>query len=171
MIAASPLHTDRLLLRRPEAGDLPAYTDYCASDRARFVGGPFTAARAFEKFAAMAGHWALRGYGRYVIVRDETPLGHAGPQALAGDQPPELTWTLWDARFEGQGIATEAAAAVAAHLLGVLGWPELRIHIDPANAASHRVAERLGARAAADATPPPWLPGARTCRLLRERAA
>ena len=122
MTAARTLTTDRLTLRQPEAADLPAYAAYCASDRARFVRGPFSAPQAFEKFAAMIGHWTLRGFGRYVMLREGRPIGHVGPLAIDDRDLPELTWALWDAAAEGHGYATEAARALSAHLFGAPGW-------------------------------------------------
>ena len=56
------IETARLILRRPVAGDLPAYEAYCSSDRTRFTGGPYTRKDAFEKLAAMIGHWEIRGF-------------------------------------------------------------------------------------------------------------
>jgi ribosomal-protein-alanine N-acetyltransferase len=44
----------------------------------------------------------------------------------------------------GRGYATEAAAAVRDHALGVLGLSRLIALIKPENAASERVAEKLG---------------------------
>ena len=162
--AAPTLTTERLTLRRPEAGDLPAYTAYCASERSRFVRGPFTAQEAFDKFAGMIGHWALRGFGRYVIEQEANPIGHIGPLATVGEDIPELTWTLWDGGKEGHGYAIEAARAVKLHLLDGLGWPALRILILPENHASRRIAERLGADLTDDPAPD-WYPGSLTYRL------
>lgn len=138
------LTTPNLTLRQPGADDLPAYRSYCASDRARFVGGPFGAAQAFEKLAAMIGHWALRGFGRYVIDWKGAPIGHVGPMQLDAATLPELTWTLWDAQAEGRGLATEAARAAAGAAFAA-GMDELRIHVAPDNLRSARLAERLGA--------------------------
>lgn len=167
--ALDRLSTARLVLRRPEAGDFPAYAAYCASDRARFVGGPFDAARAFEKFAAMAGHWDLRGFGRYVMTLEGQAIGHVGPLQLLGDETPEMTWTLWDPAREGQGYAREAARAVTAHLLDDLGWPGVILRIAADNAASRQLAERLGA-VPCDASAPAWMPGAVTYRLAQVAA-
>lgn len=164
MPAAPTLVTARLTLRQPQAGDLPAYVAYCGSDRTRFVGGPYDAIKAFEKLAAMIGHWTLRGFGRYVIDLAGQPIGHVGPMALDDSDHPELTWTLWDAAQEGHGYATEAAQAVAHHLLDDLHWPGLVIHIVEENGSSRRIAERLGARLT-DEPAPVWLAGCVTYRL------
>lgn len=145
MSVAPLLTTERLVLRLPEPGDLAAYTAYCASARAHFVGGPFTPAQAFDKFAAMIGHWDLRGFGRYVIVYNARPIGHVGALQTDDSAAPELTWSLWSGDVEGQGFATEAAMAVRDHLLGTAGWRALTALVLPENTASLGVAKRLGA--------------------------
>ncbi len=167
--ARDRLVTARLVLRRPEAGDFPAYAAYCTSDRARFVGGPFDATRAFEKFAAMAGHWDLRGFGRYVMTCENEPIGHVGPLQLMIDEPPEMTWTLWDGALEGKGLAREAASAVTAHLLDDLGWQTVILRIAADNAPSRQLAERLGA-VPCDIPAPAWMPDVVTYRLAQVAA-
>ncbi len=163
MIAAT-LTTERLTLRRPEAGDLMAYQTYCASSRTRFVRGPFTAAQAFEKFAAIIGHWTLRGFGRYIMEHAGEPIGHVGPSAVEDANLPEMTWSLWDGTYEGQGLASEAASAVWTHLAQDCGWRTMLIHILPQNVGSLRIAERLGAQRT-DLPAPDWYPNCLTFRL------
>ncbi len=164
MTPADMIQTARLTLRKPQAGDLPAYTAYCASKRSHFVRGPFTAAEAFDKFAAIIGHWTLRGFGRYIITLGGRPIGHVGPLAMDDSDPPEFTWTLWDGATEGHGYATEAALAVKDHLLSEAGWPEMIIRILPDNTASCRIAERIGATLTEDPAPDGY-PGSLTYRL------
>lgn len=164
MTAATTLTTARMTLRMPQASDLPAYTAYCASDRTRFVRGPFTAPQAFDKFAAITGHWALRGFGRYIMERAGAPIGHVGPMQLDDTQPPELTWTLWDAASEGHGYATEGALAVRDHLFGDLRWPQMIIYVMPDNTGSTRIAERIDATLTDDPAPD-WYAGCLTYRL------
>lgn len=161
---ARHIDTARLSLRRPGAGDLPAYTAYCASARSRFVRGPFTPVQAFEKLAMMIGQWDLLGFGRYVIHHDGQPIGHAGPMAFGTSDIPEMTWTLWQDTAEGQGFATEAAQAVCQHLLGACGWGQMVIRVQPDNTRSMRIADRLGARRTYEPAPD-WYPGCVTFRL------
>ena len=150
------LQTERLVLALPSAEHLAVYTAYCASERSRFVGGPFDAAKAFEKLAAMAGHWTLRGYGRYVMTRRDggAPIGHVGALHLETESLPEMTWTLWDPAAEGLGYAYEAAAAYARHAFGRLGFARMILRIDPDNARSCRLAERIGSPARSGGRPP-----------------
>lgn len=167
---ATTLNTDRLILRKPIAADLPAYIAYCASDRAQYVGGPFPAPKAVEKFAAMIGHWDLRGFGRYVITHQGSPIGHVGPLALDDSCPPEMTWTLWTGDATGMGLASEAACAVRDHLMNGCSWPAMIMRIMPDNAASRRIAERVGAQLSDDPAPK-WYPGALTYYLRPEAVA
>ena len=144
MTAALPdtLRSERLVLRRPTLADLEAYVAYYTGPRTGGVGGPKPRHIVVERFAAMVGQWALRGYGRYAITDGGTGFGHAGVMQIDDGDAPELTWTLWDASREGQGYATEAARAVQDAWHG----PDLIVRIDPANAASLRVAQKLGYR-------------------------
>lgn len=164
---ADTLTTERLVLRKPQGSDLGAYTRYCTSQRSRFVRGPFTEAEAFDKLAAMIGHWAIRGFGRYVIEREGTPIGHAGPHAIETPDQPELTWTLWDGEEEGHGFATEAARATGRHCLEEHGWKKLTILVQPENYGSIAVARRLGATETTRPAPD-WYPGCITFELTRE---
>ena len=169
MIAATELTTERLTLRLPLASDLPVYTAFCASDRARFVLGPFDAVQAFNKLCAMVGHWTLRGFGRYVMDLSGRGIGHVGPLAMDDRYIPEFTWTLWDPAAEGHGYATEAALAVKKHLFEDLGWTEMIIRVQPDNTSSCRIAERIGG-VLTDEEAPDWYPGALTYRLTAEGA-
>ena len=65
-----------------------------------------------------------------------------------------LTWVLFGAAHEGQGIAREAATACIAHAFDTLGWDTAVSYIAPENAASIALAERLGATLDPDAPQP-----------------
>jgi RimJ/RimL family protein N-acetyltransferase len=139
------LETHRLILRRPEAADWPAYLAYRLSDRSTVTGDD--EAVAWTMFAAIFGHWTLRGFGRFIAVRRDTgaPIGHFGPHHPEGQAEPELTWTLWDATLEGRGWAFEAAAAARDHAFSTLAWPTAVSYIVAGNDRSARLAARLGA--------------------------
>ncbi|AMY70198.1 GNAT family N-acetyltransferase [Frigidibacter mobilis] len=158
------LRTERLLFRKPGASDLAPYTAYCQSDRTRFVGGPFDGIQAFEKLAAMIGHWDLRGFGRLVIVHRTTgrALGHVGALHLNTDEVPELTWTLWAGEDEGKGYATEACRAYRDHARTELGFSFMIARIVQDNLPSRRLAERLGGILNETASPPGWMANAVT---------
>ena len=114
-------------------------------DVQRFLGGVRTPYDAFTTLATHAGHWALRGYGGWAVERraDGAYLGRIG--LFCPDEWPgtELVWKL--ARHAwGSGYATEAARAVMGWAWTMLGVERLISLIDVDNAASARVAQRLG---------------------------
>ncbi|MBY3064799.1 GNAT family N-acetyltransferase [Rhizobium laguerreae] len=168
---SAPIETERLILRRPGASDIEAYTAYCLSGRSALVGGPFDEVRAFDKLAAMIGHWVLRGFGRYVFVLKLTnrSIGHVGALQLDWREPPEMSWTIWSGADEGQGYALEASRAYLEHALGALATQPLiaRIHRD--NLESRKLASRLGGILDDDAVAPAWSPQALTYRFSPTR--
>jgi RimJ/RimL family protein N-acetyltransferase len=156
------IRTERLVLRGFEARDLPGYVAYRTGPRSAGVGGPVDAMQATHRFEAMIGQWVVHGYGRLAICEGDAPgIGHVGLLCHGVGAVPEMTWTLWSEAHEGRGYATEAARAVLAE---PGPWAEVPAFIQPENAGSRRVAERLGGRLD-DAPAPPWIEGAVTYRL------
>ncbi|MGL4238747.1 GNAT family N-acetyltransferase [Tabrizicola sp.] len=144
--AAVPvLHTPRLTLRAPRLADFPAYAAIACTDRGIHIGGPFTEEEAWADFCCMTANWLLRGHGNWAV---ETHAGDLVGFVLIGfepgDQEPELGWFLTEGA-EGHGYATEAATTARDHAFLALGLARFVSYIDPANPASARVAERLGA--------------------------
>ncbi|MEM9796775.1 MAG: GNAT family N-acetyltransferase [Pseudomonadota bacterium] len=142
------LTTERLTLRAPRLTDFEAHAEFRASDRASFVGGPDDRARAWSHFTGLAGQWLLRGYGRWVVAdRDsDAPLGVVGLHHPDDWPEPELAWSVYETG-EGRGLAQEAALAARDYAYATLGWSTLISFVDPANARSLALAERLGCRA------------------------
>jgi len=150
--------TDRLILRRPELQDLKPYVAYYTGPRTGGVGGPKPRHVVVDRFFAMAGQWALRGFGRYAITTGGAGFGHVGVLQSEVTDPLEITWTLWHEAQEGHGYATEAARAV----LDAWQGPPLRASILPDNTGSLRVAARLGLVEDTSLPAHPLLPGARS---------
>ena len=61
------IETERLILRGPEERDFDAFAAFSASERAKWIGGPFPRDRAWGGFLNTFGHWALRGYGMWML--------------------------------------------------------------------------------------------------------
>lgn len=141
------IETPRLRLRGWRESDHAALAAFFASEASRFVGGPVSGDEAWRRMAMFIGHWALRGFGVFVIEerRSHAIAGYAGPWAPAGWPEPEIAWSLFEG-FRGKGYATEAADAALSHAYGALGWATAVSYIAPANESSKRVAGRLGAR-------------------------
>ena len=149
-MSAVVLETGRLILRRPEASDLPVWLDFYMSERARFIrSGEPTRALGWRAFATVVGHWAIHGCGSFVFAEKAAPgaaLGASGPWFPEGWPEKEIGWTLWREEAEGKGYAFEAASAARAHAFRDLGWESAVSYVDARNERSARLAERLGAR-------------------------
>jgi RimJ/RimL family protein N-acetyltransferase len=141
------LETERLVLRAPRAEDFGVWDAFARTDRSRYMGGPYSARDSWRAFANIVGHWVLRGWGEFVFcVRGEdAALGCAGPWFPEGWPEREIGWAVWDPAAEGKGYAFEAAQAARSHAFDVLGWETAVSYIDPDNARSIALAERLGA--------------------------
>ena len=146
-LAIPTLAAGDLVLRAPLPSDFEAYAAFRGSERARVLGGPFSRAQAFDQLAEIAGHWHLRGFGRFVVADAVTgaPLGIVGPYFPEGWPEPEIAWSVFDGA-EGRGIARRAAEAARAWAYAALGWRTAISAVAPGNARSRVLAERLGCR-------------------------
>ncbi|MEM9144837.1 MAG: GNAT family N-acetyltransferase [Pseudomonadota bacterium] len=140
------LETERLVLRPPKPQDFESYLGFITSDRAQYVGRVQTRLAAWKAFAVEAGHWSLHGYGPWVVTLKSTDrsLGQVGVWHPEGFPERELGWLIW-AEAEGKGLAYEAAMAARDHDYRVYGTKTLVSYIEPDNARSIRLAERMGA--------------------------
>ena len=143
------LTTGRLTLRAPGPEDFEPFAAFYASERASMVGGPMDRLDAWRALAGIVGHWRLRGFGRWTVVEDGAPLGVVGLHCPEGWPEPEVGWLVFDGA-EGRGVAREAAEAARSHAYDVLGWRTAISLIDPRNARSVTLAERMGAAREAD---------------------
>ncbi len=150
------LTTKRLMLRVPHLDDLPAFLAFCASDRTRYIGGPNIAEkRAHWAFGNITGLWLLRRYSAFTAcLKDGTPLGFVGPWYPTNWPEPEFAWSLWRLEYEGHGYITEAMQTLMPWAWNTLGLTTAVSYIDPENAASIAVAERLGGVVDPDARTP-----------------
>jgi len=155
------LETERLILRKPNGSDWPEVRDFYMSERSSMAGGHIDEGKAWRKFASIIGHWDIRGYGLSAVTLKPSDqiVGLVG-QWYPGDWPePELGWVIFEGA-EGKSIAFEAASAARAHAYGPLGWSTAVSYIDPQNARSIALAERLGCVLDPDAVQPhPDQPG------------
>jgi RimJ/RimL family protein N-acetyltransferase len=146
--AQSP-QSPRLAFAQPTADDLDdSATMWADPEVTRYIGGrAIPHEEAWTRLLRNVGHWALLGYG-YWVVRDRAGrfVGEVGfadfhRELAPALDAPEAGWVL--ARWaHGQGFATEALRAA-------LAWADPRFArtqcvIDPPNAASIRVAEKCG---------------------------
>lgn len=149
MIDLSPipvLETERLRLRVPEAGDADAYAGFFADAAASaFYGGPLRRDQAYGILCRDIGHWALKGFGKFVITHDGETLGGCGIVHPDGWPGHELTWWLLP-QARGMGIAQEASHAVLDWARDHLRRDRIETHFRDDNIAARRLTESLGGR-------------------------
>jgi RimJ/RimL family protein N-acetyltransferase len=147
--AAATLDTPRLILRMFREADFEAYYARIASDAdvMRYLGEGRTLSRseAWRQMAMIVGHWHLRGYGMWAVEERSTGelVGRIGLFEPEGWPDFELGWVLARTHW-GHGYATEGARRVLDHAFTDMGRRHVISLIYPDNAASIRVAERLG---------------------------
>jgi len=140
------LTTVRLILRAPVVDDFSVYARFLASPRAKGMGGPYGLRDAWGIFCHDAAGWTLFGHGALMVDIRGTSLcvGQVGINHGPLFPEKELGWLVFEGH-EGQGYATEAAAALRDWAGRTLGLDCLVSYIDPKNTRSIAVAERLGA--------------------------
>ena len=144
------LTTERLVLRRPERGDLEPFVRLCADPEVmRFIGlgRPLDRAAGELAFEVMLAHWERHGLGlRSALERASGEyLGFVGlavvPPGGAAPGETEIGWRLRRTAW-GRGLATEGARAVRDSAPETLD--SLVSVAQPGNVASRRVMEKLG---------------------------
>jgi RimJ/RimL family protein N-acetyltransferase len=145
-MTATTIETQRLILRPPIGEDLDGWAAMMADEEAaRFIGGVQPRPVAWRGLAAMAGSWAIKGFGMFSVIEKESGrwVGRLGPWQPEGWPGTEIGWGLRRDSW-GKGYATEGSAAATQWAFDTLGWSEVIHCIDPGNVGSARVAERLG---------------------------
>ena len=157
----SEIETERLVLRRPQPDDVDALLEFAGdAETMRWLGGePGGRAVAARMVDGWLGRWEANGVGYFVVLLDGDAIGRVGlnvwdlsvgeisTYARAGEHAgTELAWGL-TSRYWGHGYATEAARAARDWAYRERGIERLVSMIEPANAASARVAKRLDALA------------------------
>jgi len=142
------LKTKRLILRGFRESDLDAYAEMCADEEVmRYIGTGKLLSRAesWRSIAAIIGHWFLRGYGLWAVEEQQSGemIGRIGCWKPEGWIGLEIGWCLRRA-FWGHGFATEAGKASIDFAFTKLQQSHVISLIRPDNAASRRVAEKLG---------------------------
>ncbi|TGP47332.1 N-acetyltransferase [bacterium M00.F.Ca.ET.228.01.1.1] len=149
------LTTARLTLRAPTRDDFPdSLVMWSDAEVVRFIGGkPFTREEVWARLLRYVGHWALLGYGFWVVRETESGrfVGEVGFADFQRDMEPSLTgtpeigWAL-SSSMHGKGYATEAVRAALAWADET--WPSVATAciVAPQNEASLRVAHKTGYR-------------------------
>ena len=142
------LETPRLILRPPRLEDLDGLSAMMLDETAtRFIGGVLPRALCWRQLMTMIGSWHAHGFAMFSVLERHSGrwVGRLGPWQPEGWPGPEIGWAIARDRW-GQGYAVEGAVAAADWAFDTLGWDRMIHSIAPANAASQRVAEKLGSR-------------------------
>lgn len=141
------IHTARLLLRRIEETDAPAFARACndaliARNTAR-IPHPYSLDEA-TSFVAVIGDAFDKGEEcAFAVCENDELVACCGVSA----KPDHFELGYWvSAQQRGRGVATEAARAVAHFAFKKLGAPVLRAGHFTDNPASGRVLEKIGFR-------------------------
>lgn len=146
------LNTARLILRPMSFGDWQPYSVFMASERTRWMGGPFSTKTAWGMFCADQAQWLLFGAGALMMEDRASGLciGQVGINSGPLFPEQEIGWLVFP-EFEGRAYAFEAASALRDWAKNVRRLPTLVSYIDPNNLRSRKLAERLGATLDANA--------------------
>jgi len=146
--------TKRLWLRAPISSDLPEILRLWTHEEVtRHIGGPREAAQVietFKRYAADPHGMVAEERDRWWSLIERSTGSFAGLAALlekevVGTREMELSYFLFP-EFWGRGYATAAMRRVVQFAEGSLDITSMIAVIDPHNAPSQRVAERLGMR-------------------------
>jgi RimJ/RimL family protein N-acetyltransferase len=140
------VETERLRLRQFRQADLDAYAAIVADpETMAFMGGPRNRTRAWRDIAWCLGHWTLRGYGLWAAEEKASGalIGRIGLLYPEGWPGLEVGWLVARSHW-GRGLATEGGRAALDYAYETVGAEHVISLIHPDNAASIRVAEKLG---------------------------
>jgi RimJ/RimL family protein N-acetyltransferase len=146
---AAPAPTPRLIIREFTDADLTDLAGLLSdSDVMHFSWcGPIDREASADVLARFQRLVREHGFGKWALTLRSTGefVGYCGLEPTPRGAPAgfELGYRLLP-RFWGQGIATEAAAAVVTHVFATTGLGHIHAFVDPANFASVRVLETAG---------------------------
>jgi RimJ/RimL family protein N-acetyltransferase len=144
------IETERLVLRGWRMDDFGGLAELMADPEAgRYItpySKPLDAMASWYHMMTLAGMWAVQGFGLFVMEEKASGrfVGRAGPWHPLGWPGFEVGWAVHPAA-RGKGYATEAARGAIEWSRATLGVGEIVHAIAVDNAASQRVARRLGA--------------------------
>ena len=149
------IETERLLLRPFTPADLDALASLNADpDVMRYIadGKPQSRAQTEIRLNEVLDHWQQHGFGLFTAIEKTSGdfVGFCGLKYLNTSSEIEVGYRLAK-RFWRRGLATEAARASLRYGFETLGLDRIVAVVQPENAASCRVIEKIGLRYEKDA--------------------
>ena len=143
------LITQRLLMRPWQPRDKePFFAINCEPAVHQFL-GPLTRDKSDAMIDRANANFAALGWGRWALEERESGylIGHCGFMPVLSELPVapgvEIGWRLSE-RWQGKGLAREAAEAALRHGFDVRGFDRVLSYTTPPNTASWGLMERLG---------------------------
>ena len=141
------IETPRLRLRGHRQDDLAAYSALWADPIVvlHTVGVPQTPEECWGRFLRAHGHWAVVGFGYWVVRESEETLGFCGVKFMRlPDRPVLNLFYRFAPQAWGRGFASEAATAVVRWVSTNAPDHPIIARVRPDNVASQRVAVNAG---------------------------
>lgn len=141
------LHGERITLRPVRETDLDAMHAAHVEIRTR---GPFfplgvISESLFRRRFAETGFWEREEGTLLIVTHDDEMAGHIEFfKPVTYWDAFELSYQLYDDRFAGRGLVTEAVQLMTDYLFGAKKQHRIQLDIVPENAASRRIAEKCG---------------------------
>ncbi len=144
------IETARLRLRPLQAADVAPLSELWADPQVtRYMGGPRDPAQVRQTLQEELASGLVEAFDLWPVIEKATGqvVGHCGllEKEVDGWDEIELVYVLHPSMW-GRGYATEIAGALRDEAFGRLGVTRLISLIDPENAASERVARKVGLR-------------------------
>ena len=140
------IETPRLILKVPTLAEFEPWCAYMADEEsARYIGKAQPPAVAWRAMCSIIGAWHAEGFAMFSVFEKSSGrwIGRLGPWSPHGWPGNEVGWgvirEVW-----GKGYALEGALASMDFAVDVLGWTDIIHSIHPDNAASQKLAARLG---------------------------
>ncbi len=142
------LETERLFIRHLRASDLDELSALCAdAELMRYVGDgqPLTREQVQRWIEKSLENYSRHGLGCMAVTEksEDRLIGYCGLVYAQGSDEPEIIYAL-QKEYWGRGLASEAARAMLAYGLTKHKLPRILATIDPDNASSIRIVEKLG---------------------------
>ncbi|MGR3634946.1 MAG: GNAT family N-acetyltransferase [Shimia sp.] len=146
MSFAPTITTARLTLRHHVLDDFKPMATHFATDWARYMGGPVDANELWRWLGAEITSWQWLGFGSWAVDHTDTSefIGQVGINKSPKLAEPELGYCFFP-EAQGKGYALEAVIAARDWGFDIAKLPTMVSYIDDDNAASIRLAEKLGA--------------------------
>ncbi len=142
------LESNRLILRRPEAGDQTSLERvFCDAGMMRYLGEAWDEDKVAEVIQDWHDDWGVERRWSGVLMKRDTQevIGTAGltENTLADEAGFELSWFVLP-EYQKQGFASEITDALLRFTFDDLGAERVVAETHPENPASNRVLEKLG---------------------------